>query len=253
MEEKISLLDLVQKCLDFRGSPWNEDIYNDITRTVAAIDFRERLTLAEKAVVAMTTIAKVDSMDLNPVECAFQLETALFFNGLCLYMINVENDLPPSIQTMETYDLLTTFGLEDRALEFCKNDFEKLRRMVDDACNFSNIFRLIKAAKDFSPEGVDKLKEVLEGLRTELTPERIKEIRGLMVDADPAWKSLKETVGEDIVENKLLSEAAALGDSLKAEDAAPEEAPEKEPEPGDIPEKMKPFGGEEGGKKDPNE
>lgn len=219
MEDRISLMDLVQKCLDFRDSPWNEDIYKEIESTVLAINFRERLSLAEKAVAAMTILSKVESQDLNPVECAFQIETGLFFDGICLYMANVSDDLPPSLRTLEVYDLLTTFGVEDRAMEFCGKDIARLRRVVDDSFNFSNIFRLINAAKEISPEGIDKLKEVLNGLKQELTPERIKEIRGLIVDADPAWKALKETVGEEIVGNKLLEDTTKLKESLDKEDA----------------------------------
>lgn len=217
--EDFSLMDLLQKCLDFRDSPQNEELYKEIESMVMAINFRERLTLAEKAVVAMTTLNSVESLDLNPVECAFQIETALFFNGLCLYMTNITNDLPLSLQTMEVYDVLVTFGVEDRALEFCGADYQRLRRMVEESFNFSNIFRLVKAAKDISPEGIEKLREVLTGFQKELTPERIRELRTLIVDADPTWKALKETIGEEAVSNAMLANSQHLKESLDAEEA----------------------------------
>lgn len=250
MADKISLMEIIQKCLDFREAPWNEELYKDIEATIARIDVRERLSLAEKAVVAMTVVGKVDSKDFNPVECAFQIETELFFHGLCLYMTNLDSDIPQALQTMEVYDLLATFGLEDRALQFCGKDFQRLRHMIEESVNFSNIFRLVETASSFSPEGVDKLKGVLEGLKTELTSEKIRELRGLLVEADPAWKALRETLGEEAAGARLVSDVAAMRASLTKEEEKAEDDFSSEPkEEGGAeraPTEKKPFAPEDG-------
>lgn len=211
-EETVSLVELVEKCLEFRDNPTSE-AYEEITKTINAIDVRERLSLAEKGVCLMRVLGSIQDNE-SPLECAFAETAGFFFNCTLAYASNLKRDLPLSMENIEVYDLLTTFGLEDRILSFCGKDHATSRKMLDDAVNFSNLFKLAESVKLVSPEGVAELDKVLKGIKEELTLDKIRGIKSILAEGDPAWKSLKESVGEDIAFSTMANEASDLEKAL---------------------------------------
>jgi hypothetical protein len=193
--KEILLSDILEKCLDFRQNP-TEETYAEIAGMIAKIDVRERLTLAEKGFAVMSVLDAVKS-NSNALECAFELESGFFFKGTLSYALNLKIDIPATLMNIETYDLLITFGLEDRILNFCSVDHARLRKMLDDAVNFSNIFKLVDSTKLISGENIAELKTTLNTLKDTLTLDKIKELKGLMVETEPVWTELKKTIGEE--------------------------------------------------------
>jgi len=222
-EEKIKLSDIVEKCLEFRQSP-TEDAFKEVEKTIAKVDVRERLSLAEKGLSLVSILEDVKDNE-NPVECAFDLTSGFFFKGLLNYATNLLVDIPQTMMNIETYDLLVTLGLEDHMLKYCEKDARALRKMLDDAVNFSNLYRLVNVSKLISPEGVAELDRVIREFKETLSIEKIRELKGLLVETDPAWSALKESVGEDIVFAKTVDDVAKLDESLREAEGEP--LPEK--------------------------
>ena len=120
-----------------------------------------------------------------------------------------------SLVNIEIYDVLVTFGMEDRILEFCGKDHARLRKMLDDAVNFSNIFRIVESTKLLSSENIAELDKVLKGLKDNLTIEKIQELKAILAEADPAWTELKKSVGEEAVLASTVKDVAAYGEAIK--------------------------------------
>ena len=212
-EQEILLSDILEKCLDFRQEP-AEEKYKEIEAMIAKIDVRERLTLAEKGLAVMNVLNSVKD-NSNALECAFELESGLFFKGTLSYTLNLKIDIPASLMNIETYDLLITFGLEDRILSFCGADHARMRKMLDDAVNFSNIFKLVDSTKLISGENIAEVQATLQGLKEMLTLDRIRELKGVMVETEPAWTELKSTIGEEVTFAVNAKDAEDFGKALE--------------------------------------
>ena len=218
-EEKIKLSDILEKCLEFRQNP-TEDAFKEAGKIIAMVDVRERLSLAEKGLSLISMLEGVKDND-NPIECAFDLTAGFFFKGLLSYATNLLIDIPQTMMNIETYDLLVALGFEDHMLKYCEKDVRALRKMLDDAVNFSNLYRLVNVSKLISPEGVAELDKVIRDLKETLSIEKIRELKGLLVESDPAWSALKESVGEDIVFAKTVDDVAKLDGSLQEAEGEP--------------------------------
>lgn len=213
IDNKIKLSDIIEKCLIFRENP-TEEAFADIGDVIASVNVRERLSLAEKGLTMLAVMERVKDTE-NPVECAFQLTAGFFFKGTLSYATNLAVDIPLSLMNIEVYDLLVTMGLEDHILEYCAKDNAALRKMLDDAVNCSNVYRLVNAAKMISPEGIAELDKVLKGLKESLTLDKIRELKSVLAETDPAWTALKETVGEDIAFARAADEVKAFEASME--------------------------------------
>lgn len=231
-ENMILLSDILEKCLDFRQQP-AEETYKGIEAMIAKIDVRERLTLAEKGLAVMNVLNTIKD-NSNALECAFELESGLFFKGTLSYTLNLKIDIPASLMNIETYDLLITFGLEDHILSFCGADHARMRKMLDDAVNFSNIFKLVDSTKLISGENIAELQTTLQGLKEMLTLDRIRELKGVMVETEPAWTELKKTIGEEVTFAVNAKDTEDFGKAL--EEKEPEKQKTSENETTDEPE-----------------
>lgn len=218
-DKEILLSDIIEKCLDFRQNP-TEKAYKEVLTMVSALDVRERLTLAEKGFAVMSVLDTVKD-NSNALECAFELEAGFFFKGTLSYITNLKVDIPTTMMNIETYDLLVTFGMEDHILGFCGVDHARLRKMLDNAVNFSNLFRLVDSTKLISGENIAELKTTLNTLKDTLTLDKIKELKGLLVESEPVWTELKKTIGE---------EATFAVNAKKVEDFRKSLEEKKEPE-----------------------
>ena len=225
-ENMILLSDILEKCLDFRQKP-AEETYKGIEAMIAKIDVRERLTLAEKGLAVMNVLNTIKD-NSNALECAFELESGLFFKGTLSYTLNLKIDIPASLMNIETYDLLITFGLEDHILGFCGVDHARMRKMLDDAVNFSNIFKLVDSTKLISGENIAELQATLQGLKEMLTLDRIRELKGVMVETEPAWTELKKTIGEEVTFAVNAKDAEDFGKALEEKEPEKKETPENE-------------------------
>lgn len=229
-ENNILLSDILEKCLDFRQEPTDEK-YKEIEAMIAKIDVRERLSLAEKGLAVMNILNEVKDND-NALDCAFELESGVFFKGTLSYTLNLKTDIPVSLMNIETYDLLVTFGLEDHILKFCEKDHARMRKMLDDAVNFSNIFKITNSTKLISGENIAELQETLKGLKEMLTLDKIRELKGVMVETEPAWTELKSTVGEELtfaVNAKDVEDYRKVLEDKKEPEETPKEEEAKEP------------------------
>ena len=220
-ENKILLSDVLERCLDFREDP-SEEKYAEIEKSVDSLNPRERLSLAEKGLIVLAVLNKVED-SMNPLDCAFDLTSAFFFKGTLSYFTNLKIDIPENLMSIEMYDVLVTFGLEDKVLEFSGKDHARLRKMLDDSVNFSNVFRLVNATKLISGENISELQNVLTGIKEALTLDKIRELKSVLAEADPVWTKLKESVGEEAVFAATAKEVNALDASMKESEEKKEE------------------------------
>ena len=170
----------------------------------------------------MAVLGRIED-NTSALECAFELTAGFFFKATLSYVTNLKVDIHVSLMSIEMYDVLVTFGLEDHILKFCEKDHAALRKMLDDAVNFSNVFRLVNATKLISGENIAELDKVLKSIKDNLTLDKIRELKGILANTDPAWTSLKETLGEEAAYASTINEVEEFAETF-------EEKPEEKPE-----------------------
>lgn len=207
----VRLSGILIAALRFNRDPQDQGLCEAVQELINAIVVRERLTLMEKTVALVEIMNAIpeDAKD-DAVDAAISLELARYFHGLFKYAANLNVDLNLSLLDTSVYDVLEAFGFSEYLLRFCAKDYEVLKDFVNDALNFRNIDKIVRVAALFSDENMKSFKETVQALKTELTPEKIAQMKALVAEGDPAWQALKETVTDAAVENALLQDVAAL-------------------------------------------
>lgn len=200
VKEKIKLSEILDICLEFKQNPTreNEDKLNKMMMDMKIVTY---LPLLKKNWSLVYILNAVDSSDGDPVENAILMYNAKIIYGLFNYVLNFENDIPIHSLTYGIIDILHEVGLVDYILKFCKSDYEVLESLLKDTVNFANINSLSKLGEVFSKNNVEEIANTVRELKSELTVEKLKNLKSLMNSSDPMWKVFKETVADDVMDN----------------------------------------------------
>lgn len=222
-QEKIKLTQLLEACLDFTRDPTPA---NELKITEITKDFviREYLPLSEKQAQLTLIVGSIPDEGFN----AFTAETWLTINkvlfGILAYVTNLEYDLDLISSKPVVVDLLYQTGVIDLVLEHASKDFERLDKMISEAINFSNIFRIAETASLFSQDKIEEFVKEVRSLKQELTPEALKDLKAIVAAGSPELKALKETVVEQAVGNVMEADFDKLEEDKKEEKPAEEKA-----------------------------
>lgn len=208
---RIRLTSILSAALEFNAEPQNEEKYDAVQTLIQSIIVRERLTLLEKemALVEILNAIPEDGKD-DAAVATIGLELARYFHGLLKYATNLRIDVDATMLDASVYDVLEAFGLGEYLRNFCRSDFDVLCGLVNDALNFRNIDKIVGISALFSEENMKSFQETVTALKTELTPERLAQMKAIVTEGDPAWSALRETVAEKAVENAMVADAQLL-------------------------------------------
>jgi hypothetical protein len=217
-DDRIKLSDVLSAILEFNADPHNEEKYDRVQELMNSIVVRERLTLMEKDVALVAVLNRIPEEAKNDAAtAAVTLELAKYFDALLKYAVNLKIDVPYSALDIAVYDALEAFGFGDYMRRFCEKDYAKLCGMIDNSLDFRNIDKIVRIAALFSDENMKEFKETVAALKTELTPERLAQMKALVAAGDPAWEALRGTMMESAVENAMMQDTQTLN-----EEPAPE-------------------------------
>lgn len=207
----VRLTEILAAILDFNANPTDEEKYDKVQSLIEGIIVRERLTLMEKELSLVEILNSIpEDSKGDAASEVVNLEIGRYFYGLLKYATNLTIDINGALLDIAVYDALEAFGFGEYLRRFCGKDYKILCGLVNDALNFRNIEKIVGISALFSEENMKSFKETVESLRTELTPERLAQIKSVVAEGDPAWIALKETVTEAAVENALASDVGKL-------------------------------------------
>ena len=194
----LKIEEVIQILQDFLSDPQNNQSKYD--KLKSALVIQKYLPLNVKVVIVYLSLLENDfGVDFNPVMFVARIDISLIFNGLLSYT-NIEKGESKEYKTYENYDLLYQTGLVDYILTYCKEDFERLYKMTQEAISFSNIEKLTEALSMLDTEKVDKLTEEFKKFRTELDPQIIENISDIVRYNDPTLLQIKTDVVDDILD-----------------------------------------------------
>lgn len=208
---KIKLTEILAAALDFNAHPQDEEKYDHVNELVNAISVRERMPLMEKdiALAEMLAALPADAKE-DAALGAVHMELVRYFFGLLKYAVNLKIDVNYALLDASVYDVLEAFGVGAHIRKFCGEDYANLCLLLNDAINFRHIDRIVEMSALFSDENMEAFKTAVLALKTELTPEKLAQMKAFIAEGDPAWQALKETVTDTAVENALLQEIREL-------------------------------------------
>ena len=117
------------------------------------------------------------------------------------YCTNVVNDVGSLNNTFLTYDLYFQHGLVDCILNKCEADYNRLCHMVDNAVQFSNIYRLIQSTEFFNDEEYDKWLAAMADIKDTINSENLQEILKFMSSNDESGQKLLNTIQQQTLDS----------------------------------------------------
>ena len=230
-EEKIKLTEVLEACLDFKREPTikNETIIKSITSRFIV---KEYLPLSDKIVQVALILGNISSDNLDQFEAESWLVIGKVVFGIMGYVTNLENNLDKLALSPMVVDLLYEMGVIDEVLKICEKDYKRLEKMVDEAMNFTNIFRIVATTQLFDSEMVGEFIEEIHKFRTELTPEMLENLKSIANAASPEFEALKQTLVDEVLGRVMDTDLKDLKSEKKAEEEK-EESEEDENSEGD--------------------
>ncbi len=208
--EKLQLSALLGACLEFKAEPTDQR-KAVIDKMLSDMQIVSYLAQKYKETCLIAVLSVSGAENANAVAMGINLSVAKIIYGLLPYVINLENDLDFAALNAGAVDLLYEMGIVSYILNICKDDYERLVSLIDSTVNFSNLLKLADLANVFTPDNVDKFTETVRDLRTELTPEKLKELNSIVAAGSVEWKALKETVADDAISNMMEQEFHRAG------------------------------------------
>lgn len=197
-EKKIKLTDLLEVCLNFKRDPSKINQLK-LTEMTAALICREYLPVAEKKIALVLILNSVTAGEEDAIELEQKLHIGKIVFGLMSYVVNLENNLSNAALKEEIVDLLFETGIADEIYSKCSKDFNRLCEMVTEALNFSNIFKIVSVTSLYNNDNLTEFINEVRSMKKELTPEMLQNLKDIVIEGSPEFKTLKEGFIEKIL------------------------------------------------------
>lgn len=196
-QERLSLNDFLQLCLQFEDDPTEENDL-EIQKFLSSLQIKDYLPLQEKTIISIQiTRDLIDELDASGA--ASTLEIGKIFKGLMAYVVNMDVDIAPLDKTFVAYDYCHQYNLVDTILNVCERDFNRFCDYLDGMINTSNAYRLIQTASLLNNTEYSKWINTMNELKEKLTPEMLESL--LAVDVmNNGGDGLKDVLGEMALE-----------------------------------------------------
>lgn len=223
-ETELKLSDFLHLCVAFKKDPTeeNEKAIVDFMQSLQVVDYMplryKEINMALIVHCASFTerLQGDDGIDVH--EIVANMEIGMVMYGLLSYAINLDNDMKTQALDAAVYDTVHQFGLVKHILRTCKEDYEKLRSLVEQSVNFANIMKIVNTSSLLSPESLDEFTRTMKALKEDLTDEKLKSLAAISQTMDPAWATIKGAVEDGAVEKALqidVKKLENLADSTK--------------------------------------
>lgn len=195
MDEKLKLSDYLILAAKFNEDPTEENS-QALEDFLDKLVVREYIPLKEKDILMVQVLRKI-TKDFDAAGAASFLEMGKIETGLFAYCVNLELDTGVLSGTYTSYDLYFQHGLVDSILLVCEDDYKRLCTMIDNAIQFSNIYRLIESAQLLDSTEYDKWIETMNDIKDTINSDTIKDIIGVVAQPDEKTKSLMDMLNEE--------------------------------------------------------
>ena len=199
MDEKLELSDYLISCTEFEKDPENPVNIQKLNNFFDNLIIREYIPLREKVMITMEVLEKINKDFDAPGAAAF-LEMGKIVTALLSYCVNLHNDVPFLSYGYFLVDMIYQHGLYDIIIDKCKKDCERLFKMIDDAMNASNIYRIIQTASLFDKDAYDEWLSSMEKLKDTLNSETLQELLDVMNSDPEGIKNISEQLKQVALE-----------------------------------------------------
>lgn len=209
MEEKLELSDYLMLCTKFEENPEDASLLEGINDFISKISVREYISLKEKEIIIMEILNTLNK-DLDAPGVAAFLEIGKITNALLRYCVNLENDVPYISLGYSLVDMIYKHGLYDSILEGCEKDCKRLFKMIDDAVNASNIYRIVETASLFDQESYDEWLASMNNLKDTLDSKTLQNLLDVVGTDSEETKELIDQIKKvavESVQNEYKSDA----------------------------------------------
>lgn len=197
--EQLLLSEYLLACVHFEKDPTeeNEKVIQDF---LSKLSIKGYIGHKDKEVNMMTVLNSIPG-DYDAVATAGQFAISKIIYGLLPYAINLNNDISLLSLSFHAIDLLYEFGLIKTILQFCKEDYERWEKMVDESLRFDGIQKMFGTLALLDSAEFDKWVDMMNELKQEFTPEMIKAISALSVEDTEAFTQIKKDLAQAAVDH----------------------------------------------------
>ena len=121
------------------------------------------------------------------------LEISLLFNVLLEYT-NIKWEDGLEVKDAAFYDILWASGVCDMILEYCRSDYERVVRMVENMFSFENLYNLVETINKMTPDSVEELTKEVKRIRLESDPQILHDYATLARAGDPILHKMADAV-----------------------------------------------------------
>ncbi len=191
----VDILDLLEVASSWLVSPEDEETekaFNEIKNQIVVKSF---LPLTMKNALVKKAIFDLRTSDDSIDEFPQALEISLLFNVLLAYT-NIEWEDGLEVKDAAFYDILWASGVCDMILEYCRSDYERVVRMVENMFSFENLYNLVETINKMTPDSVEELTKEVKRIRLESDPQILHDYATLARAGDPILHKMADTIEE---------------------------------------------------------
>lgn len=203
--EKIKIEELLKLCVSFVQGKGDPDVLAQIEAIERTFVIRDYIPLAEKELLLRRALIDIRMDDDEGYSFTVGKEIVVLFDLLLPYVTNMEMDINTVFRDYDYYDCLYVCGVPQYIMGFCKEDFNRLTKMLDDTVSYDNIRILLRELAETDPDSINELTESINNFKTEIKPETLKFLADIAAVNDPLLNTLKTTVEEE-ARKKVVSE-----------------------------------------------
>lgn len=218
--DELRISDYIIMCSDFEKNPDNTELIKDIENFISKLEIREYLPLKQKELITMEIITSL-SPDFDAPGTAAFLENGRVSKGLLSYCVNLINDLPIISYNYFTVDAIYQYGLYEAVISRCRDDYNRLIKMIDDVVNASNIYKIVQTASLFNEDSYKDWLDSMNQLKDSLNSDSIKaliEISGLESPESAEFINTAAKMAMDSVNKEFDNENSKLEKAVESQE-----------------------------------
>ena len=193
--DSVDILDLLETASSWLVSPEDKEVekkFNEIKNQIIVKSF---LPLTMKNALVKKAIFDLRTSDDSIDEFPQALEISLLFNVLLEYT-NIKWEDGLEVKDAAFYDILWASGVCDTILEYCRSDYERVVRMVENMFSFENLYNLVETINKMTPDSVEELTKEVKRIRLESDPQILHDYATLARAGDPILHKMADAIEE---------------------------------------------------------
>ena len=194
--EKIKIEELLKLCVSFVQGKGDPDVLAQIEAIERTFVIRDYIPLAEKELLLRRALIDIRMDDDEGYSFTVGKEIVVLFDLLLPYVTNMEMDINTVFRDYDYYDCLYVCGVPQYIMGFCKEDFNRLTKMLDDTVSYDNIRILLSELTEIDSTTFDELSQSIKNFKTEIKPETMEFLSKIAAFNDPLLHKVKDTVEE---------------------------------------------------------